>query len=66
MNLTTSNTRTKEFNKISKKSFYKSLFSKNPTIIDVGANKGQTIDFLRKFFQGLKFMLLNLQTHLNF
>ena len=54
MNLTTSNTRTKEFNKISKKSFYKSLFSKNPTIIDVGANKGQTIDFFKKIFPRAK------------
>ena len=39
MNLTTSNTRTKEFNKISKKSFYKSLFSKNPTIIELVQTK---------------------------
>jgi FkbM family methyltransferase len=54
MNLTTSNLRTKEFNKKSKKFFYQSLFSKNPTIIDVGANKGQTIDFFKKIFPKVK------------
>ena len=50
MNLNTSNTRTKEFNKIGLKNFYKKLLSKNPTIIDIGANKGQTIDFFKKIF----------------
>ena len=54
MNLKTSNERTKEFNKIGPKEFYKKLLSKNPTIIDVGANKGQTIFFFKKIFSKLK------------
>ena len=54
MNLNTSNTRTKEFNKIGHKKFYRKLLSKNPTIIDVGANKGQTIVFFKKIFPRLK------------
>ena len=45
MDLSTSNKRTEEFNKISSKKFYRKILSKNPTIIDVGANKGQTIFF---------------------
>ena len=54
MNLDTSNTRTEEFNKIGLKKFYRKLLSKNPTIIDVGANKGQTIVFFKKIFPRLK------------
>ena len=54
MNLNTSNTRTEEFNKIGLKKFYRKLLSKNPTIIDVGANKGQTIVFFKKIFPRLK------------
>ena len=54
MNLDTSNTRTEEFNKIGLKKFYRKLLSKNPTIIDVGANKGQTIVFFKKIFPKLK------------
>ena len=50
MDLSTSNSRTKEFNKVSKKKFYQKLLPKNPIIIDVGANKGQTIDFFLKIF----------------
>ncbi len=54
MNLNTSKTRTAEFNKIGLKKFYRKLLSKNPTIIDVGANKGQTIVFFKKIFPRLK------------
>ena len=54
MNLNTSNTRTEEFNKIGFKKFYRKLLSKNPTIIDVGANKGQTINYFKKIFPRLK------------
>ena len=54
MNLDTSNTRTEEFNKIGFKKFYRKLLSKNPTIIDIGANKGQTIVFFKKIFPKLK------------
>ena len=54
MNLNTSNTRTEEFNKIGLKKFYRKLLSKNPNIIDVGANKGQTIVFFKKIFPRLK------------
>ena len=54
MNLNTSNLRNKEFNKIDPKKFYRKLLSKNPTIIDVGANKGQTIIFFKKIFPKLK------------
>ena len=50
MNLTTSVKRTEEFNKVSAKIFYGRLLSKNPTIVDVGANKGQTIDIFTKIF----------------
>jgi len=50
MDLSTSNKRTDEFNKISSKKFYRKILSKNPTIIDVGANKGQTIFFFKKIF----------------
>ena len=50
MNLTTSVKRTEEFNKVSAKNFYGRLLSKNPTIVDVGANKGQTIDIFTKIF----------------
>ena len=54
MNLKSSNTRTEEFNKIGPKKFYRKLLSKNPTIIDIGANKGQTIVFFKKIFPKLK------------
>lgn len=50
MNLDTAKTRTKEFNQIGFKKIYRKLLSKNPTIIDVGAHKGQTIDFFKKIF----------------
>ena len=54
MNLNTSITRTEEFNKIGLKKFYRKLLSKNPIIIDVGANEGQTIVFFKKIFPKLK------------
>ena len=54
MNLNTANIRTKKFNKISPKKFFRKLLSKSPTIIDIGANKGQTIDFFKKIFPKLK------------
>jgi FkbM family methyltransferase len=54
LNLKSSNTRTEEFNKIGPKKFYRKLLSKNPTIIDIGANKGQTIVFFKKIFPKLK------------
>ena len=50
MNLSTSKKRSEEFKKISDKKFYRKLLSNNPTIIDIGANKGQTIDFFNRIF----------------
>ena len=50
MQLGTSKKRSKEFDKVSKKQFYKKLITRNPTIIDVGANRGQSIDFFKKIF----------------
>ncbi len=50
MKIESSGQRNIEFNKIGIKQFYKKILSNNPTIIDVGANKGQTIDFFKKIF----------------
>ena len=54
MKLSTSKKRNKEFKKIGQKKFYRKILSKCPTIIDVGANKGQSIDFFKKIFPNIK------------
>ena len=54
MNLSTAIKRTNRFNLIGSKKFYRKLLSKNPTIIDIGANKGQTIVFFKKIFPKIK------------
>lgn len=54
MKLNTAKQRNKEFKKVSVKKFYRTILPKNPTIIDVGANKGQTIEFFKKIFNNLK------------
>ena len=54
MKINTSKQRNKEFEKVSEKKFYRKILPNNPTIIDVGANKGQTIEYFKKIFKSPK------------
>ena len=48
----TNKLRNKKFDKISNKKFYNEIINKkNPVIFDIGANKGQTIEFFLKIFK---------------
>ena len=61
MKLKNSKERNREFIKISQKRFCEIILWKNPLIIDVGANKRQSIVFLEKFFHYQEFLPLNQQ-----
>ena len=51
----TNKLRNKKFDEISTKKFYNEIISKkNPVIFDIGANKGQTIEFFLKIFKNPK------------